>query len=297
MSAKRKKKASLLPYGVKVLIAFLIASVIGTAFYYNSEREKKVTQLPAHSALFYVEDYSGVLTQETEQFILDRAVALEAATKAQVVVVTVPNTHADSLESYSLHLANEWGIGDAALDNGVLLLFTVEEPHVRLEVGRGLEGCLPDGKAGRILDDYAVEAKNAGRWNEAALRTFSAVLQVVYEEYGLAPVQPIDYEGEISETPGAQTMADLPFPEEKIEKNEDPLWEQLLVAFIAFWMVAFVPFVIAVLIFAPNHGGSGRSYSGGYVGGYSGGSSGGFSSGGGGFSGGGGSFGGGGASR
>lgn len=293
---KTRGRVSALPYAVKVLIAFLIASVIGTAAFYNFGREKKVTQLPSHSELFYVEDYSGVLTQEAEQFILDRAVALEAATKAQVVVVTVPNTHTDSLESYSLSLANEWGIGDAELDNGVLLLFTTEEPHVRLEVGRGLEGILPDAKAGRILDDFAVDAKNDGRWNEAAVRTFSAVLQVLYEEAGVTPAQAIDFEGTLSETVSGSTMADLPFPAEKVEKNEDPFWEQVAVAFIAFWMIAAVPFLIAVLIFSPNHRSSGGRSSGGYSGGFV--SSGGFSGGGGGgFSGGGGSFGGGGASR
>ena len=298
MSAKKNRQSDT-AYGLKVLIAFLITSVVGTGFVYSTNREQKVTQYPEHSELFYIEDYSGVFTQETEQFILDRATALEAATKAQVVVVAVPDTQEDTLESYSVQLANEWGIGDAELDNGVLLLFTTTEPHVRLEVGLGLEGCLPDGKAGRILDDYAVDAKNHGRWNEAALRTFSAVLQVIYEEYDVVPAQTIDFEGEISETVEGKTMADQPFPAVLKQANPDPVWEQLLVSFIAFWFIAFVPFLVAVLFFSPNK--SGGSSGGGY-GGYSGGfSSGGFSSGGfssgGGFHGGGGSFGGGGASR
>ncbi|MBR2731943.1 MAG: TPM domain-containing protein, partial [Clostridia bacterium] len=91
MSAKGKKQSNL-SYGLKVLIAFLITSVVGTGFVFSTNREQAFTQYPEHSELFYIEDFSGVFTQATEQFILDRAVALEAATKAQVVVVAVPDT-------------------------------------------------------------------------------------------------------------------------------------------------------------------------------------------------------------
>ena len=55
-------------------------------------------------------------------------------------------------------------------DNGVLLLFVTnpDEPHISMEVRKGLDGALPDGKAGRILDDFAVGPRDAGQWNKAA---------------------------------------------------------------------------------------------------------------------------------
>ena len=135
------------------------------------------TVYPEHTENFYVEDYSGCLNEETERYIYEEAERLERKTTAQVVVVTVPNTHEDEIEDYSINLANKWGIGQKETDNGVLLLICTDEGKegIRLEIGKGVEGVIPDGKAGRILDTYAVEAKNNHEWNKLAGNTFSAM--------------------------------------------------------------------------------------------------------------------------
>ncbi len=249
------------------------------------------TVYPEHTEYFYVEDFSGCLNEATERYIFEEAKRLEEKTTAQVVVVTVPNTHEDDLEDYSVNLANEWGIGQKDTDNGILLLIRTgeDEEGIRLEVGKGLEGAIPDGKAGRILDTYAVEAKKGHRWNELAGNTFSAIASEIYNEAGIPLPETVvikdDWQDGEDVTRG--TFADAVFPEEKVsdltfsEKISesasnacrDFLWGSLVILFILF------------LVF---FGGSGSSGSGG---------SGSYSGGGGGFSGGGGSFGGGGASR
>ena len=266
-------------------------------------REKKYTQYPSPSTYFYVEDYSGVFSEEAETYIMDEAVALQKLTGAQIVVVSVPNTHRDSIERYSLNLANEWGIGDKEKDNGILLLFTTEEPHVRLEIGKGLEGAISDGLAGSILDDYAVDAKDHGRWNEAALNTFSMVAYYVYREYGLEAPDSLGIFRDVDLEPVGETFADLAFPEERVEVNERPMGLQIVLGFLKFWAAAAIPYGVFLLLmwngvtlldvlgfllrllFSGGGGSSGgRSSGGGF-------------SGGGGYSGGGGSFGGGGATR
>lgn len=73
-----------------------------------------------------------------------------------MVVVTVQSLGGRDIESYSIGLAREWGIGDKDDDSGVLLLLSTGDRQVRIEVGKGLEGSLTDGKSGRILDSYAV---------------------------------------------------------------------------------------------------------------------------------------------
>ena len=293
MSSKKEKatKAEIQKFLKTCLYIFLIGSVLGTIFTTVALSETTMTQYPEPTSNFYIEDYSGVFTEETENYIMEQAVALNQATKAQIVVVSVPDTQADSLESYSYELANKWGIGDAALDNGVLLLFTTTEPHVRLEIGKGLEGCLPDSKSGRILDDWAVDAKDNGRWNEAAVNTFVTVAQEVYEEYGLEAPASLTTVDAADEEVNGTTMADAAFPEAIVEENTEPLWQQIFVAFVVFWIFAFFPYLFLCFILYPS------KYKGGYnsVGGYY--SGGGGFGGGGGFSGGGGSFGGGGASR
>ena len=271
-----------------ILLIFLAVTLIGTVFIYFENRTVEETVYPDPTDYFYVEDYSHVLNEKTEDFFLDEAVRLNNATRAQVVVVTVPNTQSDSLYNFSVRLANDWGIGDAELDNGVLLLFLTdpEDPHVRMEVGKGLEGALPDGKAGRILDDYAVGPRDEGRWNQATGDSFVAVVREVYGEYGIPAPETVDFqEWENPDAPTEGTFADADFPEPMKTENEDPLWDQLLTAF--FICLVFEAFFAVILVIAwivsffGGGSGGGRSS-------YCGGSS---------YSGGGGSFGGGGASR
>ncbi len=283
---------------------FLIVSVFGTIlFTFIGLSDTKTTQYPDPTELFFVDDYSHVWNADTEYWIFDQAVRLYEVSKAQICLVSVPDTQADSLETYSLKLANSWGIGDEEEDNGILILFTTDEPHVRLEVGKGLEGCIPDGKAGRILDEYAVKPKDKGEWNKAALNTFIAVAKTIYEEYGIKAPADLEFFEETDESGGLSSEADGEVPQMIVEENEDPVYLVILYAFVCFWMIFLIPFIIFLIVWkfkwyndyedlcdlsawssglSPGgRGGGGSSYRGG-------GSS---------YRGGGGSFGGGGASR
>lgn len=287
--AKKKKP------GLKriILLITLIITVIGTIIIYFDNRTVVETVYPDPTGYFYVEDYSHVLNEKTERFILDEAVRLNEATKAQVVVVMAPNTQSNALYDFSVNLANRWGIGDEKLDNGVLLFFVTdpEDPHVRMDVGKGLEGAIPDGKAGRILDDYAVGPRDEGLWNKAAGDSFVAVLKEVYGEYGIPVPETVDFqEWEDPDSPTGGTFADADFPEPIEKENDAPFFDQILEAFlITLVFMAIFAIILVISIVAVSFGGSGGGGSGG------GGSS--FGGGGGGYHGGGGSFGGGGASR
>lgn len=288
---KRKRKKGKTNTALIVILIFAFITVIATAFIYIDNSSIEETVYPDPTKYFYVEDYSRVLNERTERFIMDEAVELERKTKAQVVVVMAPGTGEDTLYDFSVKLANNWGIGDRALDNGVLLFFVTdpEDPHVRMEVGKGLEGALPDGKAGRILDDYAVGPRDDGLWNKAAGDTFIATVKEIYGEYGLdAPdsLAAIEWEDENEITDG--TFADAVFPEVSVKENDAPFLEQLLEAFFTYLvLLGFIAVIALICLFGMLFGGGG--------GGGRGSSGGGHSSGG--FSGGGGSFGGGGASR
>ena len=289
--AKKKKP------GLKriILLITLIITVIGTIIIYFDNRTVVETVYPDPTGYFYVEDYSHVLNEKTERFILDEAVRLNEATKAQVVVVMAPNTQSSALYDFSVNLANRWGIGDEKLDNGVLLFFVTdpEDPHVRMDVGKGLEGAIPDGKAGRILDDYAVGPRDEGLWNKAAGDSFVAVLREIYGEYGIPVPETVDFqEWEDPDSPTGGTFADADFPEPIEKENDAPFFDQILEAFLitlVFLAIFAVIIVISIIItFLGGSGGGGSSYGGGGLS---------FGGGGGGYHGGGGSFGGGGASR
>lgn len=224
---------------------------------------------PAPTSDFYVGDFAGVLSGETKRYIMEKSPALAQQTGAQIAVVTVASLDGKDPADYALGLAREWGIGDEEQDNGVLILLSPDEGEIRIEVGRGLEGAINDAKAGRMIDDYALDYYRSKDFDRGTYELYNAVLSQVMVEYGLDALpgyEPVEESGGMGS----------------------------IIASLA------VVLLIMVLLTLRGGGGGGGQYHrrGRYYGGfYGGGSSGGFGGGGGGFSGGGGGFGGGGAGR
>ncbi|MBO0452917.1 TPM domain-containing protein [Candidatus Enterococcus murrayae] len=109
----------------------------------------------------FVSDNAQMLSQKTKQKIYQLNKQLAASTNgAQFEVVTVPQLpRGEDIESYANKIFNQLGIGDKNENNGVLYLVALDEREFRLEVGYGLEGLIPDGKADDIInDDDVVDA-------------------------------------------------------------------------------------------------------------------------------------------
>lgn len=134
---------------------------------------------------FYVNDYANVLTTETEQYIMNMNIELNNKTKAQIVVVTVNTLEGKSIEEYATELSRKFEIGDKKENNGVLLLCSTGDRKFRIEVGYGLEGVLPDGKTGRIQDEYILPYLKNDNYDEGIKNGFSAILQEVCKEYNI----------------------------------------------------------------------------------------------------------------
>ena len=132
---------------------------------------------------FYVNDYANILSEETENYIQTNSVKLAEATTAQIVVVTVPTLNGESLEEYSTKIFRDFGIGDKEKNNGLLILIALEERQSRIEVGYGLEGRLPDGKTGRIQDEYMIPYYKNNNFDEGILNGYKALFKEVAEEY------------------------------------------------------------------------------------------------------------------
>ncbi len=141
-----------------------------------------------HTEEFYVNDFAGVLTSGQEQGIVSSAKSLHKETEAQVVVLTVESLEGKSIEEYAIEVAREWGIGDKEKNNGVLILLSTGDREIRVEVGLGLEGCLPDGKTGRLIDTYAIPYYSENDFANGTEQLYYAVLNVVREEYALEAV-------------------------------------------------------------------------------------------------------------
>jgi uncharacterized protein len=225
-----------------------------------------------------VNDYAGLLRPAEREQLESRLAERERATGAQVVVAIFRSLEGESLEDYSIRLAERWRIGQKGLDNGVILLIFVEDRKVRMEVGYGLEPVIPDIVAGTLIRDTLAPRFREQRYADG----IRAVTDAVYARIA----------GETAPTPAARPAA--------------PKQQPLSPAAVLLLLLMFGIFGVAVVsairnasrrgITASRRGwtssgpiifpGGGWSRGGG---GWSGG-------GGGGFSGGGGSFGGGGAS-
>lgn len=212
---------------------------------------------------FFVNDFAGVMSNETENAIYNAGVQLYQKTKAQVVVVTVDTVNGQDIHEYGVQLGRAWGIGDKENNTGVLLLLAVQDREVDISVGYGLEGAITDARSGIILDNYAVPYFQNNDFSTGLAATYNALVNEVYIEFGLEPDP--DY-----------TPVD--------ELTQDSGWISIVV-FILLLSILFFGRRRLPFFFFPIGGFGGHNHSGG----------GGF--GGGGFRGGGGSFGGGGASR
>lgn len=109
----------------------------------------------------FVSDNAGMLSQKTKRKIYQLNKQLAASTNgAQLEVVTVPELpRGEDIESYANTIFNQLGIGDKTENNGVLYLIALDDREFRLEVGYGLEGLIPDGKADDIINnDEVVDA-------------------------------------------------------------------------------------------------------------------------------------------
>lgn len=134
---------------------------------------------------FYVNDYANLIDTDVENYIINTNNSLYTKTGAQIVVVTVQNLDGQAIEEYATELFRKFGIGDKTKNNGILMLLALDEREFRIEVGYGLEGCLPDGKTGRIQDEYIIPYLRQNNWNDGIKNGYNAILEVVKDEYNI----------------------------------------------------------------------------------------------------------------
>lgn len=98
-----------------------------------------------------VVDQANILSPATEQRLTAQLQAHEKAGGNQVVVATIESLGGETIETYGVRLGRSWGIGQAEGDNGIVLIVAPNERKVRIEVGYGLEGDIPDAIASNII--------------------------------------------------------------------------------------------------------------------------------------------------
>ncbi|HVD85594.1 MAG TPA: YgcG family protein [Bradyrhizobium sp.] len=265
-----------------------------------------------------VVDQTGTLSSGDIASLTQTLKSLEARKGSQVAVLIVPTTAPETIEQYSIRVAEAWKIGRKKIDDGALLVVAKNDRHLRIEVGYGLEGSLTDATTKRIIDEDITPKFKAGDFAGGITAGVNRMIRVIDGEQLPAP-EPPHWQG-----PGSFSIDPLnPFliiPVLLLGGLMRSMLGRLigsaatggLVTLVAWYLFGsllaavlagviasvFVMFSGSIVSPAPGRRGGGGGWSGGgYGGSYSGGGgSSSSSSDSGGFSGGGGNFGGGGAS-
>jgi uncharacterized protein len=133
-----------------------------------------------------VTDMAGVLTPEQKQALENKLVAIDDSSSNQIAVVIIPSLDGYPKEEYATKLFRDWGIGNKKTNNGVLLLIAVNDRQIRIEVGYGLEGAIPDITALNIIDNDIKPAFKAGNYYEGIDQATDNIAKAAVGEYKVA---------------------------------------------------------------------------------------------------------------
>lgn len=129
-----------------------------------------------------VNDFAGVLDAAAVQAMENLSREVLEKTGTSLVLAVLPAIGDNEPADYANRLYQSWGIGAKGTDKGVLLLLAVKERKVRIETGYGVEGFLPDGKVGEILDKYVVPELRVGQYGQGLTRGFVALAGVIAQD-------------------------------------------------------------------------------------------------------------------
>lgn len=132
-----------------------------------------------------VVDEADILPADAEAALDGQLAAEEERTTNQVVVATVPSLQGVDIETFAVELFRAWEIGQAASDNGALLLVAPEEQEVRIEVGYGLEGTLTDAVSASIIRHEILPSFRDGDLTGGVQAGVAAVISALGGEYAV----------------------------------------------------------------------------------------------------------------
>lgn len=208
-----------------------------------------------------VVDEVGLLSKNTRNQLSELLHSVNRNKGPQIQVLVISSLQGVSIEEAAISIFDKWKLGGEKQDNGVLFLIAPNDKKLRIEVGYGLEGDIPDAVAKRIVSDVVIPYFKRGQFNAGVTQGVQAILY-----YGKVKSE---------ETSGVGPVAE----ETQSETGGSSNWIVFIV--IGLWILLFIfnPSLALSILFSGRGGGSGSG-----------------SSGGGSWSGGGGSSGGGGAS-
>jgi uncharacterized protein len=229
---------------------------------------------PSHSATAFpsprgaVNDFAGVIPPEYRNRMESLAREVLEKTGTSVVVAVLPTLGEEEMNDYANRLYSAWGIGKKGQDKGVLILLAVKERKLRIETGYGVEGILPDGLTGEIMDRYMLPHLGQGEYGMGLYNGLYAVSSVIAKDAGVKLTG-------VPDKPATGRTA-------RAKRTEwSPLTVVLAIAVVALLILTpqgreLLPWILFLFLSGSGRGGGGfGGFGGGGFGGFGGGSSGG----------------------
>jgi uncharacterized protein len=193
-------------YCLKILgfLVFLTSAEFNSAY-----AEQKIPQL-----ISPVTDLTGTLSPPQKQGLEQKLLQFESSKGSQLAILIVPTTQPESIEQYAFRAAEQWKLGRKGIDDGVLFLIAKNDRKLRIEVGYGLEGAIPDAIAKRVISEIISPHFKAGDFYGGVSAGTQQLTKLINGE-------------------------SLPPPPSQSYKNQQSTIEELL--FILFFILFFAP--------------------------------------------------------
>jgi len=157
----------------------LLLTLLSLTFTSNSFAQKTVPELWG----MRVHDEAHALKQETVDQLEKELKVYEDTTSNQIAILIVQSLDGDVLEEYSLRVAEKWKLGKKEKDNGALLVISIDDHKMRIEVGQGLEGVLTDAQSSRIIRNEIAPEFRRGDYDAGVKAGVNGIIKAIAGEY------------------------------------------------------------------------------------------------------------------
>lgn len=130
----------------------------------------------------FINDFAGIIDDGAQAKLEGDLQKLETETRHEIAVATINSLQGDTIEYFAVKLFEDWQIGKKGADNGVLFLIALDDRKMRIEVGYGLEGALPDATAYKIINQIVKPSFQAGDYSKGIVDGVNAISSAIRGE-------------------------------------------------------------------------------------------------------------------
>jgi uncharacterized protein len=150
---------------------------------FTASAQEPVRVIPQPPAQTSINDLANILDAQEESLLNDQLISLKRSSSNEIAVATINSLNGGSLEEVGINTLRSWSIGTAKNNNGILILVVKDDRQMRIEVGYGLEGAIPDAIAGSIVRNDMAPLFKKGDYYHGILRAVESLGKAAAGEY------------------------------------------------------------------------------------------------------------------